>query len=192
MGGLAFAGGAKANESYQTGAEVQFTFAPEMSVALKDATCTNSLTDAAFEIDSLSPGNSGDSDAICISVSTNSASGYQILGSVGTSSNATTALEHSNGSSSLSSVATSYNSSTLTAGTWGYTTSTNNGTSYGNYSGLPAYTAVDAGKAIRTNDSGVVGTENTLMKIGAYATTGQVAGDYTNTINLYIVPYSAS
>lgn len=160
LGGLAVAQGASAVVTYAGESEVQFTFAPTLSVGVS----------GDFTIADLTPGSAANSNTVVVTVTTNSSSGYTLSATVGnTSSYNTTNLVGDNGGvfSMISPSATS-----LSSGTWGYTL---NGTVYDELS-----TTVP--KVIKqTSSSSESSTTN--MQIGASAALGQLAGSYRNIIN---------
>lgn len=169
----------------RTTVPMQFTWAEQLGVE---------LSSAALTISDLAPGAYKESNAISISVTTNYYGGYTLSASAGNSTNTTSSLKNStNASAVFTSVATnaSVALSGITKGYWGYATSTNGGTSYSNYSGLPygydnSGSQVGSTKSIGST-SGAAGTATTYFKIGAYAADDQLSGDYTNTINFYVV-----
>ena len=171
----------------QDSSDVQFTF---------DPTLTLELSSNDISISNLVPGTNSASEPITVTVSTNNLSGYKLSASVGSSSaskyggtnlvHSTTANATANASATnkFESLATS-DSMTLeniTAGHWGYTTG--NGT---NYSGLPAYNASTPKYLVESSVKSAENGDATTFKIGASASSGMAAGDYTNTINFVAI-----
>ena len=155
--------------TYQTTINPEFTINPAISV---------SLSSADLIINDLEPGTTKDSNIITVTVSTNNSSGYTLGSTVG---NSTTydydALKNNADNTKTFTNLTSAGS--LTAGKWGYSYSNDNGTNWSTYNGLPLYTSTPVEIASSTTAS----TTNTQFKIGAYATTGQAAGEYNNVVN---------
>ncbi|MBR3156856.1 hypothetical protein IKF20_00265 [Candidatus Saccharibacteria bacterium] len=128
-----------------------------------------------------------------ITVSTNTAYGYYLTATAGTSSTSSDLVNTSNSDYTFSSIATNANLASLTTdNTWGYRTSSDNGSTWSNYSGLPKDNNDEGatGKAlIETNTP--ADSQTIKFKIGAKASTSQAAGVYTNTINFYAVGNAA-
>ena len=161
-----------------------FTFNPTISV---------DLSTSELIISELTPGTTSDSNAVTITVSTNTAYGYYLTATAGTSSTSSDLVNSSNNTYKFSSIATNADLATLaTDNTWGYRTSSDNGTTWSNYSGLPKDNNDngETGKAlIETNTP--ADSKTVKFKIGAKASTDQAAGTYTNTINFYAVAHAA-
>ena len=162
--------------TFQSEAEMEFTFNPTISVEVS----------GGLTIEELTPGSAMNSNEITVTVGTNNAYGY-ILGAAVGSSASDTALVHTSGAAtgSFESIAVGSNLTSLeTENTWGYSVD-----SGAHYSGLPG--DVNSGSNVATlayttsMPSGGFGTTNFL--IGAYAGDAQPAGDYTNTIHFYAV-----
>ena len=179
-----FGNGLASAVTYQDSVDVSFTFNPTISVDLS----TSDLI-----ISELTPGTTSDSNAVTITVSTNTAYGYYLTATAGTSSTSSDLVNSSNNTYKFSSIATNADLATLaTDNTWGYRTSSDNGTTWSNYSGLPKDNNDngETGKAlIETNTP--ADSKTVKFKIGAKASTDQAAGTYTNTINFYAVAYAA-
>ena len=182
---------------YQNNTDISFTFNPIMDITLSDN----------LSIDNLNPGSYSDSNEITITTGTNSLGGYTLYATVGddTHSNPSynnTNLNHPNGTNIFASIST--NKTSLSnfdenSNTWGYsyciatndcTNNTywisgdydsNNGNPSTGYNGLPLYTTVNGVKLVDTASN--VGTSAIKFKIGARATSTQIAGTYSNVIN---------
>ena len=170
--------------TYQDSVDVSFTFNPSISV---------DLSTSELVISELTPGTTADSNALTVSVSTNSAYGYYLTATAGTSSTSSNLVNTSNNNYVFSSIATNADLASLAVdNTWGYRTSTDNGTTWSNYSGLPRDNNDngETGKAlIETNAP--TDSRTLKFKIGAKASTDQAAGTYTNVINFYAVVHAA-
>ena len=166
--------------TYQSTINSEFTINPAINV---------SLSSADLIINDLEPGTTKDSNIITVTVSTNNSSGYTLGSTVG---NSTTydydALK--NNVDNTKSFTNLTSTGSLTAGKWGYSYSNDNGTTWygGNdsssnpivgYGGLPLYTSTP----VEIASSSSASTTSTQFKIGAYATTGQAAGEYNNVVN---------
>jgi len=161
---------ATSNITYQSTVNPQFTINDSISV---------SLSSADLVISDLVPGQSADSNIITVTVSSNAPNGYKLGSTVGDSETYDTdTLVHTNGS-----VADTFTNMTaagsLTAGKWGYSYSSDSGTTWSTYNGLPLYDAT-AAELISTESEG---SSSVQFKIGAYATTQQIAGEYNNIVN---------
>ena len=170
LGGLIMASGAGAL-SYVDETNVQFTFNPMLTMTLSEGDLT--ITD-------LAPGNSKNSNAVAITVNTNSVYGYGLYATVGNSTYNSTDLVLSGGADSFTSIATNANASSLSGGYWGY--SIDAGTTY---NGLPLYTATN-GAELKTT-TGAAQNDATSFLIGAAADTAQTQGTYNNVINFSAV-----
>ena len=167
--------------TYQSTADLKFTFNPVIAVNVS----------GDLIIPNLAPNTSADSNIITVSASSNSPSGYILYATVGDSSNASTNLTHTNGTNTFTSIATATTLAGFGDNKWGYAYSTDSGSSWfsGNvdnpsntdyYSGLPLYTNTGIKLAETSN---ATGTSIIQFKIGAKASSTQVSGTYTNTIN---------
>lgn len=157
--------------SYVDETNVQFTFNPMLTMTLSEGDLT--ITD-------LAPGNSKNSNAVAITVNTNSVYGYGLYATVGNSTYNSTDLVLSGGADSFTSIATNANASSLSGGYWGY--SIDAGTTY---NGLPLYTATN-GAELKTT-TGAAQNDATSFLIGAAADTAQTQGTYNNVINFSAV-----
>ena len=170
-------------ESFQSNELIQFTFNPTISLNI-----SGNLT-----IESLTPGDSKDSNIITVTAESNAVAGYTVSSTVGSSTNASTELRKggTDTTNKFSSITT--NTPTLSdfsGNDWGYSYSTDSGTTWqsgditgtpaSGYNGLPLYTTESPIKLINSNTNG---TSSIQFKIGAKSTATQIAGEYTNTIN---------
>ena len=188
MSSLVFTIPANALEYQTDPITLDFTFGSVLSIS----------TDGDITIPSLTPGTKSISDSnYKVIVSTNNTTGYTLAATVGCSSGAncynTKNLVDSNNDDTTTNNFTMIDSATTltTPGTWGISldsTADENST----FDTLPLYSST--AKIINQTTSttgtaaiGYAGTNNTTMRIGAYATTSQLAGTYTNTINFIAV-----
>ena len=174
--------------TYQDSVDVSFTFDPTLSI---------SLSSNHISIDNLVPGNFAHSNTIAINVSTNNVYGYTLTAKVGEDGgDAGTSASSSlvNSSSGTNFISLSPNDRltlpNFTSDTWGYTTSSSINNSTTTYTGLLYNT--DTTINMTKNHAGDAlgrfnGTNTTHFTIGASASTGQLAGDYTNVITFAIV-----
>ena len=176
--------------TYQSEADVVFTFSPTMTLNVS----------GDLIIDNLSPGNSADSNIVTVTAGSNSAAGYTVYANVGNSSNNYTDLRISSSDTTnkfraLTIAGTigngewgySYCTGTCSesAGTWVYgsTGSTSNG-----YGALPLYNDNShSGDVVLANENSA-NTTNLSFKIGAKAAPAQAMGTYTNVVNFIGVP----
>ena len=172
LGGLAVAGSASATVTYRGSSEVQFTFAPMITL---------DVGSDGFVIADLMPGTTGKSNGVNATVRTNSSAGYTLSATVGNSSTYNnTDLQSSNNNR----FAMMSSGTTLTSGTWGYTLDDGS-----TYKSLPLYSASSAATLNKTADAsnnpadGYSGGATTSMKIGAYANNDQMPGEYKNVVN---------
>lgn len=170
--------------TYQNSTDVSFTFVPTVAIDIS----------GDLVISELAPGSASDSNEITISTSTNNPGGYTLYATVGSSSNVSTNLTHTNGSNTFSSISTTTDLTDFSDNEWGYsyciaandcTSSTYwvsgdyNGSATG-YNGLPLYTTTGIKLADTSN---LTDTSTIKFKIGAKASSSQIAGNYTNIIN---------
>jgi hypothetical protein len=176
LGGLILSRGASATVTYETSSDVQFTIRPMLSLT---------LSEAGFVIDNLVPGVSDNSNAVTATVNTNSSAGYVLSATVGNTTYNTTSLV--SGSDTIAMMGAG---SALASGTWGYTL--DDGVTYG------ALDTVNSTILNKTVDvagapaSGFSGTNNTVIKVGAYASDTQANGSYRNVMNFTAVPNVAA
>lgn len=178
LGGLALAQSASAVVTYKTSSDVQFTFNSTLTLSVEDD----------FVITDLAPDASKDSNEVDVVVSTNSAAGYTLSGTVGDSTYTDSNLTRVDGSTLDSSsvfTMTAGSLTTLASGTWGYLI--NSGTTYGALSTSTETTLNKTTNASGTGATGYDGGATTTMKIGARAASDQRSGDYKNVINFSAV-----
>ena len=178
-----------ATESYQTSQKVQFEFNPTINVTVS----------GNLSISNLATGSSSDSNAITVTASSNAVAGYSLSSTIGTSSTNYTDLRISSSDSTnkFSSITANKASlSNFSDSNWGYSYSTCTvsdcsntpswisgditGTTQSGYNGLPIYTSSTPIKLISSTTNG---SSSIKFKIGAKASSTQLAGTYTNTIN---------
>lgn len=179
LGGILSAKIASAT-TYQDGTDIKFTFRPTLSVALSSEGIT---------ISDLTPGQSGVSSPVDVTVNTNNIYGYTMNATVGSSAKNYRELKHTNGTDQFTSVAVGSGLAAMPTdggSVWGFASSTDGGQTWSKYTGLPKYD--DANNVLELNHaSTAAGGDVTKVRIGAYAVTEQVAGDYTNVINFAVV-----
>ena len=171
--------------SYSTNEDISFTFKPTLSI---------SLSTGALTIDNLVPGTTSDSNAVTVTVASNTPYGYVLSAGVGSTESTdpyynTSDLVHDNTTTTVpttnkfSSIATSASLQTLdTDNTWGYSTSTDGGTSWSTYSGL-SHTATKP--LLDISDPATPSTMD--FKIAARSASTQASGTYNNVITFYAV-----
>ena len=164
IGGLAMTGGASAIVTYKDSADVQFTFSSTLSM---------SLSTGGFVISDLTPGTSDISNGVTATVSTNSPGGYLLSATVGNTTYNTTDLVSTSGQR----FAMMGSGTALTGGTWGYTL--DDGTTYGALSNITPTVLKTVNTAVEDS--------TTEVKIGAYATSEQRSGIYSNVVNFAVV-----
>ena len=166
-----FAGNAAFALTAQNEAEVEFTFAPSLTL---------SVSDSDLIIENLMPGTSDISNTVDVTVTTNAVYGYSLLATTGNTTYPTRNLVKDN-NNYLESVATDASISTLANDTWGYTL--DNGSTY---SGLPLYTG--ASKELNSSYEPVNATTGkTTFAIGAKASSTKASGNYNNVVNFTAV-----
>ena len=179
LGGILSAKIASAT-TYQDGTDIKFTFRPTLSVALSSEGIT---------ISDLTPGQSGASSPVDVTVNTNNIYGYTMNATVGSSTKNYRELKHANGTDQFASVAVGSGLAAMPTdggSVWGFASSTDGGQTWSKYTGLPKYDDVNG--ALELNHaSAAAGGDVTKVRIGAYAVEGQAAGDYTNVINFAVV-----
>ncbi|MBR3052139.1 hypothetical protein IKG60_00775 [Candidatus Saccharibacteria bacterium] len=180
--------------TYQSTTDQSFTLNP---------TITLSLTGGNLSIDNLTPGYSSDSNIVTVNVSTNAGYGYYLSATAGTPSTNTN-LTHTTATTNTFTNLTS-NKPTLSDfsdNTWGYSycNSANDCTNNANwvsgdlgntstgYNGLPLDQNNNGSTGIKLlNPTTIASSGSIQFKIGAKASTTQVAGTYTGTVNFYAV-----
>ncbi|MBR3252964.1 hypothetical protein IKF84_02735 [Candidatus Saccharibacteria bacterium] len=166
-GGLLVVNPTNAIVTYKDSADVQFTFAPMLSMG---------LSADGFTIDNLSPGTSSVSNTVTATVTTNSVYGYQLLATVGNSTYTSTDLVPSTGTARFAMIGSG---TELAPGTWGYTL--DGGTTYGALSTTTP--VIIKSNSTTTGDYG----ESTSIQIGAYASSDQRPSAYSNVVNFMLV-----
>ena len=171
--------------TYQDGIDMQFTFNPTVSINVS----------GNLIIPDLAPGSSSDSNIITVTAGSNDTHGYTLYGTVGSSSSNYTDLRLSSSDTTNVFTNLSSNKATLTNfsdNTWGYSYSTDSGSSWvsGNagstssgYNGLPLYSSSNTASGVILTNTSSASETSLQFKIGAKASSTQVAGTYTNTIN---------
>ncbi|MBR3052410.1 hypothetical protein IKG60_02200 [Candidatus Saccharibacteria bacterium] len=194
--------GISANLSPHSASAVTYQDTIDQSFTL-NPTITLSLTGGNLSIDNLTPGYSSDSNIVTVNVSTNAGYGYYLSATAGTPST-NTDLTHTTATTNTFTNLTS-NKPTLSDfsdNTWGYSycNSTNDCTNNANwvsgdlgntstgYNGLPLDQNNNGSTGIKLlNPTTIASSGSIQFKIGAKASTTQVAGTYTGTINFYAV-----
>ncbi|MBQ1373527.1 hypothetical protein IIY66_01850 [Candidatus Saccharibacteria bacterium] len=171
--------------SYSTNEDISFTFKPTLSI---------SLSTGALTIDNLVPGTTSGSNAVTVTVSSNTPYGYVLSAGVGSTVSTdpyynTSDLVHDNPTTQVpttnkfSSIATSASLPTLdTDNTWGYSTSTDGGTNWSTYSGL---SHAETKPLLDISDPAQPSTID--FKIAARSASTQASGTYNNIITFYAV-----
>ena len=165
-------------EFYEGSVGISFTLNPTINVTVSGDLVISNLT----------PGDYKDSNNITVTTLSNSIAGYSLYANTGSSSNNSNELRKDGTSTTnkFTSITTDVASlSDFTDNTWGYSycnVSTNCATStnWTNYSYLPKYSDSNDKLLIANNTNTTTSLE---FKIGARASTNQIAGEYTNIIN---------
>ena len=181
--------------TYQSSADVNFTFNPVISLTVGGDLLINNLT----------PGNSSDSNVIDVSVTTNASYGYVLSATVGQKNGTDSLVNTSNNTYTFTNLSTTAGSAAtlnnFTDNKWGYSYSVDNGTNWisgsvgstaSGYAGLPLDNNNNAedrglGGVTLIDTSNPADNKTIKFKIGAKAANTQAAGAYTNTINFYVV-----
>ena len=151
----------------------------------------NITTGGNISISDLTPGTKAISASnYNVTVSTNNLTGYTLSATVGCSSG-TDCYDSKNLSDGTNTFSMLSTDGALTAGTWGISLDSS-ATANSNFKTLAKYdeTATIINQTTSntgTAATGYTGTANTTVRVGAYATTSQVAGTYTNSINFIAV-----
>ena len=172
--------------SYQGTANIGFTFNPTLSISVS----------GDLIIPNLTPGNSADSNSITVSVATNTAYGYTLTSTVGSSNNNNSidnnsrnlvnSIDNNQTFTSLDYGSSIVDKTSFSDNTWGYSYSSDNGTTWKPYSGLPLYS--DTTKStVLYNTYNAASSISLDFKIAAKSGTTQASGEYTNNINFYAV-----
>ena len=177
-------------DSFESSVGVAFTLNPTVTISITGGT---GATNDGLTIANLTPGDVKDSNIITVSATANTPLGYTLGSTVGSSTYNYTDLrisssDETNVFNTLSSPADTIHN--IGDSKWGYSYSTDSGstwrsgdittTSPGNYSGLPIYTTSSPIKLINSNTAG---SSSIQFKIGAKASSTQIAGTYNNIIN---------
>ena len=168
--------------SYQTETDIEFTFNPTLSI---------NISPADLIIDNLTPGTTDNSNAINVSVATNSAYGYILTTSTGNNTTYnTTDLMHTSSNNTFSSLSTNANLTSLEDTSdnniWGYSYKLSGDNTWSNYSGLPLYSS-PLKVLLNTDSNTETGLDSLDFKIAAKASTTQPSGAYSNVINFSAV-----
>ena len=175
LAGVGFTGELTMALSEQSEAELEFTFAPSLTLQ---------VSDSDIIIDNLMPGTSGLSNTVDVTVTTNAIYGYVLSATTGNTTYPTRNLVRDN-NNYLGSIVVGATTSTLTNDTWGYTL--DNGATF---SGLPLYT--DASVQLNSSFGPVDAiTGKTSFAIGAKASTNKASGNYNNVVNFTAVAKAA-
>jgi hypothetical protein len=177
---LGLAGGAVVN----TFGASAITYEGSANVGFEITDSINLSISGDITIPELLPGNSADSNAVNITVSTNASSGYTLSAKMATASSDLTASGISGGFTSVD--ASGSGVSSLTSGKWGYKVLTGSGGVWSDYLGLPVSSS-DAKILADTDTMPSGGSAVTQFKIGANAGSSMSAGAYTNSITFYAV-----
>ena len=197
FGGLLLVTGVESASAitYQNNTDVSFTFNPVVSLSVS----------GDLSINDLRPGNSADSNTITVTASSNAMGGYALYTNVGNSTYNTTELrlngtDTTNKFTVLSSAVSSL--SNFSDSNWGYSycntandcTTTSNwvygstGSTNSGYGIMPLYNDNSHSGDIKLADTTTSSATTLNFKIGAKASSSQVAGAYTNIINFINVP----
>ena len=181
LGGVGIVGTTSALEYQSNPVDIKFEFGSTLNIT----------TGGNISISDLTPGTKAISASnYNVTVSTNNLTGYTLSATVGCSSG-TDCYDSKNLSDGTNTFSMLSTDGALTAGTWGVSLDSN-ATANSNFKTLAKYdeTATTINKTTSstgTAATGYTGTANTTVRVGAYATTSQVAGTYTNSINFIAV-----
>ena len=187
VGGLGIVGVASALE-YQTNPS---TGDNPVTLKFEFGSTLNISTNGNISISDLTPGTKAISSSnYNVTVSTNNLTGYTLSATVGCASG-TDCYDSKNLSDGTNTFSMLSTDGALTAGTWGVSLDSS-ATANSNFKTLAKYdeTATIINQTTSntgTAATGYTGTANTTVRVGAYATTSQVAGTYTNSINFIAV-----
>lgn len=172
--------------SYQGSANIGFTFNPTLSLSVSGDLIISNLT----------PGSSSDSNSITVSVATNTAYGYTLTSTVGSSNNGSIAgnnsrnlvnsVDNTKSFTSLDYGSSIVDKTNFNDNTWGYSYSQDSGTNWRAYNGLPLYSDT-AKSAVLFSTYSPAHNTSLDFKIAAKAGSAQASGEYTNVINFYAV-----
>lgn len=177
-------------ETFESAQGISFTFNPTVKITITGGTGASS---SGLTIDNLTPGDYKDSNIITVTAGSNSPLGYTLSSTVGSSTYNSTELRRGGTETANKFTNLSSNKASLSAfdpGYWGYSYSTNSGSTWisgdivsgtsAGYNGLPIYTTASPIKLI---NSSTASESSVLFKIGAKATSSQLAGTYSNVVN---------
>lgn len=178
--------------TYQDSVDVQFGINSTIGLTVSSDT---------LSIANLAPGSSANSNTITVSVSTNSQSGYYLAATAGTAGGNTNLVNTTSSSNKFTSLATTAGTASslanITPGYWGYTYSTDGGSTWKSgsagstatgYAGLPLDGGNSGSTGVKLLDTNAYSNSGSVQfKIGAKATSTQVVGTYTGTVNFYAV-----
>ena len=185
LGGLGVVSATSALEYQSNPVDIKFEFGSTLNIT----------TGGNISISDLTPGTKAISASnYNVTVSTNNLTGYTLSATVGCSSG-TDCYDSKNLSDGTNTFSMLSTDGALTAGTWGVSLDSS-ATANSNFKTLAKYdeTATIINQTITetgTAATGYTGTTNTTVRVGAYATTSQVAGTYTNSINFIAVANAA-
>ena len=185
-----FSVGAAHAVTFESEQGIAFTFNPTVTISITGGTGASS---DGLTITNLTPGDVKDSNIITVSASANTPLGYSLSSTVGSSTYNTTELRKDGTSTANKFTNLTANVSSLSNfsdNTWGYSYSTDSGSTWisgditsttaTGYNGLPIYTTSSPIKLINSSSAG---SSSIQFKIGAKASTSQIAGTYNNVIN---------
>ncbi len=168
--------------TYNNSIDLEYIFVPTVRVSFD--------TNTGFVIEDLAPGTAAYSNTVTVTAGSNMADGYNLLASVGDSTDANrnnNRLVNADNVNYFESVAANANLelSALGENKWGYAVYDSVNSTWSNYNGLPAVSANNANDVTLTSANSA-GSTDVVMKIGASATNTQVAGEFTNKINFFV------
>ena len=190
FGATIFSGQLASAETFESAQGISFTFNPTVKITITGGT---GATSDGLTIDNLTPGDYKDSNIITVTAGSNSPLGYTLSSTVGSSTYNSTELRRGGTETANKFTNLSSNKASLSAfdpGYWGYSYSTNSGSTWisgdivsgtsAGYNGLPIYTTASPIKLV---NSSTASESSVQFKIGARATSSQLAGTYSNVVN---------
>ena len=179
--------------SFQSPEQLEFTLNPSISINI-----SSTLT-----IESLTPGDSRDSNVILVTASSNASAGYTLTSTVGTTSNTSNELrkggtDTTNKFTNLTANVPTLNDASFHDNEWGYSYSIcstpectneptwisgNTGSTLAGYDGYDYNTTTSTSETITHLTTTTSGSSAIKYKIGAKSSATQLAGEYTNAIN---------
>ena len=173
--------------TYQDTKDIRFTFNPTVNIQ---------LSNEGFTIPEIVPGSAMDSNIVTITISSNNTSGYTLYGTVGnddTYDYSDLRLSSDNATNVFSSLTSNVGSlDAFNSSQWGYAYSTDSGANWvsgdagstsSGYNGLPLH----SNTGVILADTNSAASTSIQFKIGAKASSTQVAGSYQNVINFSAV-----